>query len=86
MVLWGFSHDDTWIPVPVLAHVLALVPVLVRRVLAPCLAMPAHASCADLEFLAFNYDAFIEDLCVQLFYNEEYPAKLADSIDKQINT
>jgi len=35
----------------------------------------------DLQYLDFDPDSYIEDLCVKLFYNEEFPAALAAEVD-----
>lgn len=38
----------------------------------------------DLEFLEFDYDSFIDQLCLKLFYAEEFPAKLIEDTDKEL--
>ena len=35
----------------------------------------------NLQYLDFDPDSYIEDLCVKLFYNEEFPAALAAEVD-----
>jgi hypothetical protein len=37
-----------------------------------------------LEFLDFDYDSFIDELCLKLFYAEEFPAKLIQDTDKEL--
>ena len=37
-----------------------------------------------LEYLDFDYSSFIDDLCLQLFYEYEYPVKLAEDKDEEI--
>lgn len=39
----------------------------------------------DLEFLEFDYDSFIDQLCLNLFYAEEFPAKLIEDTDKELS-